>query len=76
MKKARFLHLPTVFILVGNWISLVLDGFESRKRLGIIICATIIYLLVFLLEWKKKDDMIPLLGIGGVVLVYLLYLIL
>lgn len=76
MKKLLSFYRVAVFILAANWLTLALDGFESRKRFGMVVCATVFYLIALLLDWKKKGDRIPILGIIFIVLVYLLYLIL
>lgn len=76
MKFSLSAYLVAAFILAVNWLTLARDGFEGAKRLGILACATVFYLVALLLDWKKKNDLIPLLGIIFIVLVYLLYLIL
>lgn len=76
MKALLSAYLVAAFILAVNWLTLARDGFESTKRLVILACATVFYLVALLLGWKKKHDLIPLLGIIFIVLVYLLYLIL
>lgn len=75
MKKRISSNLITAFILAANWVKLALDGFGSMKRLAMLISATVIYLLM-LLCWKKGDNLGPFfLGFGGIILIYLLYLI-